>query len=626
MAPGQAEPRGEALAGIERRNAQEAARKARISELKSLKHIPAQVLLNAELHPDAPALSYKTGDGWKEITWGDFAKYTMNISKALISLGFEKNDKISIYSYNRVEWYGAYLAAQMAGGLAVEVYHTSSPEEVEWVVGNSDSKFVFVGNNPQAGDDVDKTPMSRLTKVIDHLSKVEHVILLKGVEGINHEKAMSWDDFYAHGDAIDDGSVIQRLESIDMEDTSTLIYTSGTTGNPKGVELTHSNLAFEVTVTEDIVSFGVGDRFVSWLPLAHVFGQLLDVNVWAYRGMHMYIADNPLNATDIAKEVNPHLFIGVPRIWEKLYSGLQSQLGKGIKKTLLGVPVISSILKFVVRKKLGFNNLKFAITGAAPINPDIIDFFHFLGIPLYEGYGLTETTAASSVGYFNDNHKRGTVGRPLLGTEVKIAEDGEILIKGPHIFKGYYKNQEATDEVIKNGWFYTGDVGLIDADGFIKITGRKKEIYVSSGGKNIAPLILEETMKSIPLISQCFLVGDGRKFCSALFTLDTGVILRDKLGMNVLKVPKNPPDQVAEIIARGHTLEEYTGSDEIFSEIQSQVDELNKKFSNPEQIKKFVILSRDFTIDDGELTPTLKIKRKQISDNWSTEIEEMYTD
>ena len=249
-----------------------------------------------------------------------------------------------------------------------------------------------------------------------------------------------------------------------------------------------------------------------------------------------------------------------------------------------------------------------------------------MGIPLYEGYGLTETTAASSVGYFNDNHKRGTVGRPLLGTEVKIAEDGEILIKGPHIFKGYYKNQEATDEVIKNGWFYTGDVGLIDADGFIKITGRKKEIYVSSGGKNIAPLILEETMKSIPLISQCFLVGDGRKFCSALFTLDTGVILRDKLGMNVLKVPKNPPDQVAEIIARGHTLEEYTGSDEIFSEIQSQVDELNKKFSNPEQIKKFVILSRDFTIDDGELTPTLKIKRQQISDNWSTEIGAMYTD
>ena len=596
MTPGQAEPVTPERIANNKRLQKEA---ARISKLKPLKHIPAQVLLNAELHGDSLALSYKKEDKWVNVTWRKFAKYTTNIAKALISLGFEKNDKVSIYSYNRMEWYGVYLAAQMAGGLGVGVYHTSSPEEVEWVVGNSDSKFVFVGNNPQAGDDEDKMPTSRLTKVIDHLGKVEKAILFEGITNMAHEKVMSWDEFYVHHEDIDDGSVDQRLESINMDDTTTLIYTSGTTGNPKGVELTHNNLAFEVSVTEDIVSFKVGDKFISWLPLAHVFGQLVDVNVWAYKGMHMYVADNPLNATDIAKEVNPHLFIGVPRIWEKLYSGLQSQLGKGLKKTLLGLPIISGVIKRVARKKLGFNNLKFAITGAAPINPDIIDYFHFLGIPLYEGYGLTETTAASSIGHFDDNHKRGTVGKPLPETEVRIADDGEILVKGPHVFKGYYKNQEATDEVIKDSWFYTGDVGLLDDDGFLKITGRKKEIYVSSGGKNIAPLVIEETMKSIPLVSQCFLVGDGRKFCSALFTLDTGVILRDKLGMNVLKVPKNPPDQVAEIIARGHTLEEYTDSADIFSEVQSQVDELNKKFSNPEQIKKFVILPRDFTIDDA---------------------------
>ena len=208
--------------------------------------IPAQLLKNSENFPDALALSYKKGDGWVDVTWGEFVKYTSDIAKALISLGFEKNDKVSIYSYNRMEWYGVYLAAQMAGGLAVGVYHTSSPEEVEWVVGNSDSKFVFVGNNPQAGDDEDKMPAPRLAKVIDHLEKVEKVILFENITGMSHEKVISWNEFYTHHEDIDDGSIDQRLESINMDDTSTLIYTSGTTGNPKGVELTHNNLAFEV--------------------------------------------------------------------------------------------------------------------------------------------------------------------------------------------------------------------------------------------------------------------------------------------------------------------------------------------------------------------------------------------
>ena len=224
MTPGQAEPiPPERIAQNKERAKQAEAQRARVSKLESLKHIPAQVLLNAELHGSALALSYKKDDEWVDVTWGEFAKYTTNIAKALISLGFEKNDKVSIYSYNRMEWYGVYLAAQMAGGLAVGVYHTSSPEEVEWVVGNSDSKFVFVGNNPQAGDDKDKMPTSRLTKVIDHLEKVEKVILFEDITDMIHEKVMSWDEVYAHHEDIDGGSVDQRLESINMDDTTTLI-------------------------------------------------------------------------------------------------------------------------------------------------------------------------------------------------------------------------------------------------------------------------------------------------------------------------------------------------------------------------------------------------------------------
>jgi long-chain acyl-CoA synthetase len=268
---------------------------------------------------------------------------------------------------------------------------------------------------------------------------------------------------------------------------------------------------------------------------------------------------------------------------------------------------------------------RFAVTGAAPINPDILELFQSLGIPIFEGYGMTENTAGATLNYAEQN-RIGSVGPVFPGTEMKVADDGELLIRGPHVMKGYYRDQTATDAVIRDGWLYTGDVGAIDGDGFVKITGRKKEIYVSSGGKNIPPLVIEETMKSMPLVSQCFLVGDARKYCSALLTLDAFAIMRDKLGMDPLEIPKNPVEQVTKLEELGHPLTEYTDSSEIRAEIQAQVDELNQKFSNPEQVKKFVILPRDFTIDDGELTPTLKIKRKPIAANWASEIESLYAD
>ena len=338
----------------------------------------------------------------------------------------------------------------------------------------------------------------------------------------------------------------------------------------------------------------------------------------------MYVADNPLNVVDLAKEVQPHLFIGVPRIYEKLYSNVRAAIdGKAILRIGLKLPLVSGIFRKILKKKTGMKACRFAVTGAAPINPDILELFQSLGIPIFEGYGMTEDTAGATLNYAAQN-RVGTVGTVFPGTEMKVADDGELLIRGPHVMKGYYKNQTATDEVLKDDWLYTGDVGTIDGDGFVKITGRKKEIYVSSGGKNIAPLVIEETMKSMPLVSQCFLVGDGRKYCSALLTLDAFAIMRDKLGMDPLEIPKNPVEQVAKLEELGHSLDKYTGSTDIRAEIQEQMDVLNGKFSPPEQVKKFAILPRDFTVDDGELTPTLKIKRKPIATNWSEEIESLY--
>jgi len=593
----------------------------------SEKTTPQYLIDNAENYPDEAAISSKDENGnWNVTTWSQFLDDVMDLSKALIAHGFDKGDKLSIYSYNRKEWYAAYSAANMCNGAAVGVYHTCSPEEVEWVVGNSDSKVVFVGNNPMDGGDPSKMCAHRLHETLESLHKVEFVVVMDGVEMPEHPKAVSWNDFVSAGKEVDDSEVMDRLSSINPDDTASLIYTSGTTGNPKGVELTHDNFEAEIAGVSAIAKFDQGDGYVSWLPCAHVFGQLADNHIWVRDAMHMRVVSSPLESIDYAKEVEPALFIGVPRIYEKVYSNLVAGLGSKVK--WLSLPILKGIVRKKAKAKIGFSKLKYAITGAAPINPDILHLFHKLEIPLFEGYGMTETTAGATIG-FQGNNKIGTVGKPFVG-EIRIHKpnergDGEIQFRGRHIMKGYYNNLEATAETMtEDGWLKSGDLGREDSEGYISVTGRIKEIYVSSAGKNIAPLVIEETMKSIPLVSQCMLIGDNRKYCSALFTLDVSVILRDKHGMDGAKVPKDPAEQLAKLKEFGHDLSEYTDSPEVYAEIQEQVDKLNGQFSNPEQLKKFTILPRDLSVDHGELTPTLKIRRIQIRENWANEIEDMY--
>jgi long-subunit acyl-CoA synthetase (AMP-forming) len=580
-------------------------------------------MANAKNYGNEKAISTKDSDGnMNHISWSEFHDQTASVAKSLIAMGFQEGDKLSIYSYNRVEWYTSYHAANMCNGAAVGVYHTCSPEEVEWVVGNSDSKVVFVGDNPMDGGNKEKMCAYRLHEIMDKLNKVETVVVMDGVDMPEHDKCISWSDFIEKGTNIEYSEIQKRVENITPEDTFSLIYTSGTTGNPKGVELSHDNIDFELAEVWKLQEFERGWGYVSWLPCAHVFGQLVDCHAHIRWGLHMTVVDAPLNVIDYAKEVQPHLFIGVPRIYEKVYSNLVAKLGGKIK--LAKVPLLGGIIKKKAKEAIGMSNCVYAITGAAPINPDILKLFHTLDIPLYEGYGMTETTAGASLGY-KKNHKFGTVGKPFSGTELMISDSGEILFRGRHVMKGYYKNPEATaDTIDADGWLHSGDKGEIDSDGYVKITGRIKELYVSSGGKNIAPLVIEETMKSIPMVSQCMLIGDGRKYCSALFTLDVGAILRDKHGMDPAKIPKDPAVQITTLESFGKTLSDYTDSEEIFNEMQVEVSRLNGQFSNPEQIKKFTILPRDLNVDFGELTPTLKIRRIQIRENWASEIESMY--
>ena len=592
---------------------------------------PEYLISNAEKYANENAISWKDDSGnWVSMTWSEFCDTTMGVAKSLIAMGFEAGDKLSIYSYNRMEWYAAYAAANMCNGAAVGVYHTCSPEEVEWVVGDSDSKVVFVGTNPMDGGDSSKMCTHRLQATMDSLEKVEAVVSMAGMDAIDHPNAMSWSDFMVRGAETPDSAVMDRIASIKPSDTAALIYTSGTTGNPKGVVLTHDNFDYEIDAVHKITRFDQGDGYVSWLPCAHVFGQLADNLIWIRDAMHMRVVDNPLHSIDYCKEVQPHLFIGVPRIYEKVYSNLMAALGS--KLGLLKIPVLGGIIKNKAKAKIGFSNVTYAITGAAPINPDILELFHTLGIPLYEGYGMTETTAGATLNY-GGNNRIGSVGKPLEGSDLRIADpnekgDGEIQFHGRHVMAGYYRNSEATAETMtEDGWLKSGDLGRIDSDGYVYVTGRLKEIYVSSAGKNIAPLVIEETMKSIPVVSQCMLIGDNRKFCSALFTLDVGAILRDVHGLDgATEVPKDPAEQLAKLAELGHDLSEYTAvGSATYNELEGAVGDLNQRFSSPEQIKKFTVLPRDLNVDHGELTPTLKIRRKQIRENWAAEIEAMYS-
>jgi long-chain acyl-CoA synthetase len=581
--------------------------------------IPHRLLGHARTRPSSPAYYAKVGGRWQPTSYRRYVEECRTAGRALMALGFARNAKVSILGFNRPEWVIFNHGAMMAGGAAAGIYTTCSPDEVAYIVDHSESLAVLVEDRAQ----YEKVAARR-----DKLPRLKWIVTMRGAPAIDDPMVLGWDQFMARAAAVSERDLDARLDAIEQAQLATLIYTSGTTGPPKGVMLSHGNLAW---TGKTLASVGEGtdrDCSLSYLPLSHIAEQMATIHMPATVGSAVYFAESIEKVPDNIKEVRPTVFFGVPRIWEKFHAGLTAKLGEvgGGKRRLLdwtrGVCAevnrrrdrgerLGRVLELQYRlanrlviKKLkaamGMDRARTCISGAAPIARDVLEFFASIDLPVYEIYGQSEDTGPTSYNLPGAT-RIGSVGKALPGVEVKIAADGEILVRGPNVFLGYYKEPEATAETLVDGWLCSGDLGELDGDGFLTITGRKKEILITAGGKNIAPKNIEAGIKQNPLVSEAVVIGDRRKYLTALVTLDDAAARK--------------------LAGGGAALHE---SPAIQASIQKTIDEVNETLARVEQIKKFTVLSRAFAIDTGELTPTMKIKRKVVAEKFAPEIEAMY--
>jgi long-chain acyl-CoA synthetase len=589
--------------------------------------IPRLVLEQARRHPASPAYFAKQAGVWRPTSWRQYAHEIRTAARALIGLGLPRGGKVAILGFNRPEWVILDHAAMMAGGAAAGIYTTCSPEEVQYIVHHSEALVVLVEDLGQ---------WKKIQAQRAHLPLLKHVVTMKGCPAIADPLVLSWDAFCAKAEPVAEATLDERIDKIEQDQLATLIYTSGTTGPPKGVMLSHRNLAWTAQTMVEVGGATEADSGLSYLPLSHIAEQMISLHMPAAAGGTVYFAESIDKVPDNLKEVQPTIVFGVPRIWEKFHAGVTAKLAQatGARKQLVtwarGVSSQVAALRnrgkepggllavqyelaqrlvfSKIKPALGLGRARLCVSGAAPIARDVIEFFASLDVIVHEVYGQSEDNGPTSFNFPGDT-KLGTVGKPLPGVEVRIAPDGEILVKGPNVFLGYYKEPEATREALVDGWLCSGDLGEFDAEGFLKITGRKKEILITAGGKNISPKNIEAAIKESPLVSEAVVIGDRRKFLSALITLDeaaakTFVSERGGGGGN-------------------GALHEHP---EVRSALQKQLDEVNSKLARVEQVKKFTILARSFTIETGELTPTLKIKRKVVNKNFAREIEAMYVE
>lgn len=576
--------------------------------------------LSAKLYGSAPALRYKQGDAWVDRSYDQVLEVVRSLSLGLIDLGIGKGDKVSILGNTRPEWTYFDFAALSAGAVVVPIYQTNSPEECQYVLENSDAKVVVVEDDEQ---------LEKIRVVRDGLPLLEHVVRMTG----ESEDAISLEGLAARGSARDASEWEARWRSVTKDDICTFIYTSGTTGPPKGCIISHGNYRAMLDMVNTTSVIEPEDLAYLYLPLAHSFALLIQFGSFDLGTTIAYWERDPLKILPNLGELHPTYFPSVPRIFEKIYTAATSGMEKegGIKKAIFdwSIKVGKKVRAteragrkpgFLLRKQYEFadrqvlskirglfgGRIRLAVSGAAPISPDILSFFDAAGVLVLEGWGMTETSTAATVST-PEEFKVGTIGKPFPGCEVKIAEDGEILVKGPNVFQGYYKNEEATRETIVDGWLHTGDIGEYDGDGFLKITGRKKDIIITAGGKNITPVNLENEIKQHPLVSQCVVVGDRKPYLVALVTLD-------------------PEDAVA--YAKEHGLPEdpaeLAKDSTVLKAIEDHVEAINQKFARVEQVKKVAILPRDLSQETGELTPTLKVKRAVVADKHQQEIEALY--
>jgi long-chain acyl-CoA synthetase len=569
----------------------------------------------AWFEPERITMSRPLGDGWQPLTARQVEEEIRATAKGLVAAGIQIGDRVAIMARTRYEWTILDFAIWYAGGCVVPIYETSSAEQVDWILNDSASVGLIV-----------ETPTHRelVTSVLP--SHTKHVWVMT-------EDVLA--TLRSAGKDVSDDEIERRRNALVPETLATLIYTSGTTGRPKGVQLTHGNFLSECgNVVE-----GASDLFLKpggstllFLPVAHVFGRMVEIGA-IHAGLHLAHCSDPVGRLqpDLAS-FKPSFVLAVPRIFEKIYNGAEAKADAAGKGKIFRKAAEVAIAYSEGKDKRGFNPLltlkhalfdklvyskiraamggavEAAISGGAPLGARLGHFYRGAGITILEGYGLTETTAGATLN-LTKNIRVGSVGRPIPGTTIKIADDGEVLIKGPIVMRGYWQNDSANQEVFDGQWFKSGDLGRLDDQGFLYITGRKKELIVTAGGKNVAPAVLEDRLRAHPLVSQCMVVGDNQPFIASLITID----------QDMLK------GWIAANNKTGATIATLINDPDLIAVIQTAVDEANKAVSKAESIRKFAILASDFTIAGGELTAKLSLKRHVIAEKYATEITALFT-
>ncbi|MFK7805366.1 MAG: long-chain fatty acid--CoA ligase [Anaerolineae bacterium] len=582
---------------------------------------------NAKTIGDKPAYFERKNGQWNATSWDGYYQQSRQAGRALLALGLDEGDITTVLGSNRSEWTISLLGSLMIGGISAGIYTSNSPQEVAYIVNHSESKVLFVENNAQ---------LDKVNKVWADLGSLEHVVMMRGSDvPADDDRVLGWDEFLAKGDATPQEEVDKRMASLRPDQVADFIYTSGTTGPPKAVMLTHENLTWTAQTLGDVVNLNPADVALSYLPLSHIAEQANSVHIHITKGYKVYFCDNPLQLADYIKEVRPTTFFGVPRVWERFYSGISANMSQatGIKASIaswatgVGTQVTalrnqgkepSGLLalqnnladKLVfskLREAIGFDRCRIFITGAAPAPRPVLDFFASVGITLLEIYGQSEGTGPTSTN-LPGKAKFGTVGPALPGVDVKIGDDGEILFKGKNVFAGYYKNESATNETLIDGWLHSGDLGEFDSDGFLSITGRKKDIIITSGGKNIAPKNLEGAMTSLELVSSAVCVGEQQRYLIGLLTLEPEAASRFASANNIPEGELHNHPKLRERLAADIT------------------EGVNSHFARVEHIRNFVVLPSDFSVETGELTPTFKIKRAVVNKMYESEIAAVYED
>jgi long-chain acyl-CoA synthetase len=584
-------------------------------------HSTAQYVFNNAKHrPDHVALRVRDGDTWADVTAAEFANQVDAVAKGLIACGIEPGDRVALMSKTRYEWTLVDFAVLAIGSVVVPIYETSSAEQVQWILSDSGAKALVIETAAH---------QQILEEVRSETPELEHVWQIeKDAVALLSEA----------GADITSDTMNDRLAATKPADLASLIYTSGTTGRPKGCELTHQNFLSEVHE----VSSGLGKLFnpdsstLLFLPIAHVFGRSIQMGAIATGTTLGHTADIKNLIADFAV-FQPNFVLSVPRVFEKVYNSAKQRAhadGKGpifdwAERVAISYsesldrrgPGLPLKLKHLVFDKLVYSKLRgalggrceAAISGGAPLGARLGHFFRGIGVTIYEGYGLTETSSGACLN-MEDKIKIGTVGRPINGMSVKVADDGEILLAGPIVFSGYWRNEKATAEALEESgskrWFHTGDIGEIDNDGFVKITGRKKELIVTAAGKNVAPAVLEDRVRAHWLVSQCLVVGDKQPFIAALITIDA-----ESFPTWCRKAGKPESASLADLVDDA----------DLIAEVQHTIDDANKAVSKAEAIKKFKILPEDWTEATGQLTPSLKLKRNVVMAECASEVAELYS-